>query len=70
MFDAGMNRIQAAMGKAVDTMLVLLDEERFPSVRLGAARTIAELGTHQRDAETIMRKLGEIESRQRQKGGI
>jgi hypothetical protein len=35
-------------------------------VRLGAARTVAELGIHRNDAETIMRKLGEIEALQRQ----
>jgi len=30
-------------------------------VRLGAARTIAEIGIHQHHADTIMRKLDEIE---------
>jgi hypothetical protein len=36
-----------------------------PSVRLGAARTVAELGIHRDDAETILRKPGEIEALQR-----
>jgi hypothetical protein len=31
-------------------------------VRLGAARTVAEIGMHQHDAEIIVRKLGEIEA--------
>lgn len=37
-----------------------------PTVRLGAARTVVELGLHQRDADTIMRKLAEVEAYQRQ----
>jgi hypothetical protein len=36
-----------------------------PTVRLGAARAVAELGIHRDDAETILRKLGEIEAVQR-----
>ena len=47
---------------AVDTLEDLLDATDHPSVRLGAARTVAELGIHQHDADTILRKLDEIES--------
>ncbi len=32
-----------------------------------AARTVAELGVHQHDAETILKKLDEIEAAQRQR---
>ena len=34
-------------------------------MRLGAARTVTEIGLHQYDAETIVKKLDEIEARQR-----
>jgi hypothetical protein len=37
-----------------------------PAVRLGAARTVADLGIHHNDAETIMRKLDELEAYHRQ----
>ena len=65
-FEAGMHRIQALTSRAVDTLEDLLGATKFPAVRLGAARTVAELGIHQHDAETIMRKLDEIEAAQRQ----
>jgi hypothetical protein len=48
-------------GTAVDTLAALMGE----SVRLGAVRTVAELGIHRDDAETILRKLGEIEALRR-----
>ena len=64
-FEAGMSRVQALTGKAIDTLDELLDAKKYPNVRLGAARTVAELGIHQHDAETIMRKLDEIEEHQR-----
>lgn len=65
MFTIGINRAQALAGRAIDTLEELLDAEKFPSVRLGAARTVAEIGLHQRDADTIERKLQEIEAFQR-----
>ena len=61
-----MSRVQALAAKAIDTLDELLDAEDSPHVRLGAARTVAELGIHQHDAETILRKLDEIETQQRQ----
>ena len=63
-FDVGMSRIQALTGRGVETLEELLDAKKFPAVRLGAARTIVELGIHQHDTETIMRKLEEIEAAQ------
>jgi len=33
----------------------------------GSARTVAEIGMHQHDAETIMSKLQEIETAQQQR---
>ena len=65
-FQAGIGRVQALTARAVDTLEDLLDAEKYPSVRLGAARTVAEMGIHQHDAETILRKLDEIEAAQRQ----
>jgi hypothetical protein len=50
---------------AVDTLAAVMGKNVPPSVRLGAARTVAELGIHRDDAETILRKLGEIEALQR-----
>ena len=61
-----MSRVQALTGKAIDTLDDLLDTKEYPNVRLGAARTVAELGLHRHDADTIMRKLGELEAYQRQ----
>ncbi len=63
-FDAGMGRIQALTARAVETLEDLLDATQSPNVRLGAARTVAEMGIHQHDAETILRKLEEIEAAQ------
>ena len=64
-FIAGMGRIQALTVRAVDTLDDLLDAEKYPSVRLGAARTVAEFGIHQHDSETILKKLDELEAMQR-----
>jgi hypothetical protein len=65
MFETAMNRLQPLAAQAVDTLAALMGESAPPSVRLGAARTVAELGIHRDDAETILRKLGEIEALQR-----
>jgi len=60
-FDVGISRVQALTAKAVDTLETLLAVDA-PSVQLGAARTITEIGIHERDAEIIVRKLDEIET--------
>ena len=62
-FQAGMARVQALTSTAVETLEELMGAKKFPSVRLGAARTVAELGAHLHDAETIMQKLSEVEER-------
>jgi hypothetical protein len=62
-----MNRIHALTGRAVDTLEDLLGETKRPAVRPGAARTVAEIGIHQHDAEAILRKLDEIEAAQRRR---
>ena len=61
-----MSRVQALAARAINTLEDLLDEEQYPNVRLGAARTVVELGVHQQDADTILRKLDELERDQRQ----
>ena len=68
-FEVSIHRVQALTAQAVDTLEELLDEKKHPNVRLGAARTVAEIGIHQHDAETILRKLDEIESDQRRHQG-
>ncbi len=68
-FQVGMSRVQALTGRAVDTLEDLLGQKDSPSVRLGAARTVVEVGIHQHDAEHILNKLDEIEGSQRQGSG-
>src|SRR5262245_33936050 len=65
MFETAMNRLQPLAAQAVATLAALMGESAPPNVRLGAARTVAELGIHRDDAETILRRLGEIEALQR-----
>ena len=52
------------MGKAVDTVEDLLSTDTASAVRLGAARTMAEIALHQHDRATILRTLDQIEQRQ------
>jgi hypothetical protein len=71
MFEAAMNRLQPLAAQAVETLATLMERSAPPSVRLGAARTVAELGIHRDDAETILRRLDEIEvlHREQTRGG-
>jgi hypothetical protein len=64
-FETAMGRLQPLAAQAVDTLAALMGEGAPPTVRLGAARTVAALGIHRDDAETILRKLAEIEALQR-----
>ena len=66
-FQAAISRIPALTSRAVDTLDDLLGTTKPPAVRLGAARTVAEIGLHQYDAETILRKLDDLEARQRRR---
>ena len=63
-FAAACARLPTLAIAAVSTLADLLDDKHPPAVRLGAARTVAELGQYQDDAEVIMRKLDAIEARQ------
>ena len=69
-FEIGMGRVQAAAGRAIDTLEELLDDTDHPNVRLGAARTLAELAIHQHDADVIMSKLDEIEQHNREQDNL
>ena len=63
-FRAAMTRIASLTARAVEALEDLLADTRHPGIRLGAARTVAEIGIHQHDAETIVRKLEQIEAAQ------
>lgn len=63
-YEAGISRVAPLMVRAVETLEELLDAKKHPAVRLGAARTLAELAQHRHDADTIMRKLDELEAAQ------
>jgi hypothetical protein len=52
--------------RAVETLAALLGDAEPPAVRLGA-RTVADIGMHQYDAETILRKLDDLEASQRRR---
>ena len=65
-FQTGVNRVQALTVTAIDTLAALMGRGMPPTVRLGAARAVVELGTHQHDADTILRKLDEVEAYRRQ----
>ena len=67
-FGVGMHRVQALVGRAVETLEELLGDTDHPNVRLGAARTVVEIGIHEHDADTIVRRLDEIEARQKTRG--
>jgi hypothetical protein len=67
-FEMAMNRLQLLTAQAVGTLAALMGRGTPPNVRLGAARAVAELGIGRNDAESIMRKLDEIEAFQRQQG--
>jgi len=61
-FDAAISRITSLTTRAVETLEELLGDTEHPSVRLGAARTVVDIGMHQHEADTIIRRLEEIEA--------
>ena len=62
-FQAAMSRIHGLTARAVDTLEELLGEKKHPSVRLGAARTIAEIGMHQYRRGNHLEEAGRNRSR-------
>lgn len=69
-FEAGMARVTGLASKAIDTLESLLDAKEHPAVRLGAARSVAELAIHEDDKRVILKKLDEIESKQERQPGL
>jgi hypothetical protein len=61
-FKAGLERVQLLMARAVSTLEELLELSSHPAIRLGAARTVAELAIERHDAETLLRRLEELEA--------
>jgi len=61
----------AAKKAGVDdsTLRRWLSQDEAFQVEYAAARTVAEIGIHQHDAETLLQKLDEIESDQRRQQG-
>ena len=66
-FQAAMSRVQALTARVVEVLGELLDATDTPNVQLGAARTLVEVGLNRDDAETIMRRLAEIEAHQQRR---
>jgi hypothetical protein len=54
-FETAMGRLQPLAAQAVETLAALMGESAPPSVRLGAARTVAELGIHCRRGKGLSR---------------
>ena len=63
-FEAGMSRVQALAARAVGTLEDLLDCHEQPSARLGAARTLIELGVNRHDADTLLQRIADLEQQQ------
>jgi PAS domain S-box-containing protein len=66
-FEAGTSRVQQLVATAVNTLEELLGARKYPHVRLGAARTVAELAIHQHDSTAILLRLDALERCQRER---
>ena len=66
-FDRAVARLQGLTERAVDALEALLDMTAPAAVRLGSARLILEIGFHERDAETILRRIEQIERAQEER---
>ena len=64
-FQAGVERVQALMGYAVNVLEDLLAETKHPAARLGAARMVIELALNRNDAEVLLSRVEELERLQR-----
>ena len=57
-------RIQAGLGKAVDALLAVVeDDQATPSARVSAARTLLEHGHRAEDALELRHRLAALEAR-------
>ena len=66
-FDAALGRIEILSATAVATLEGLMHDTQPPAVRFQAARSLVELGLHQRDADIILKKLDAMEAQQARK---
>ena len=60
-FDSAMQRLIASANTAADTLVDLLSKREPPAIRLGAARSLLDLGIERHDASTIVARLVELE---------
>ena len=68
-FQQGMQRIQGLTNRAVDTLAELMGKGVPPTVRLGAARTVADLAAQAFDREAILQRLDTLEEAQHARDG-
>ena len=61
-YHAGISRVQALATEAVTTLEDLLQDTQPANVRLGAARTVLDIGTDRHDAETLAQRLDAVEA--------
>jgi hypothetical protein len=64
-FKAALHRLPALTATAINTLAALLGDQEPPAVRLGAARSVVEVGLYQHDVDVIVKKLDALEARQR-----
>ncbi len=62
-------RLSAASTDAVTTLTALLGEDAPPAVRLGAARSILDLGLKLREAEDLAERVAALEAQLAQEEG-
>ena len=60
-FEAGIGRVQALTGKAVEALEACIGSDR-ETIKLQAARTVIEFAAYHYEAETIVAKLNAIEA--------
>lgn len=60
-FDVAMARVMAGANTAAHTLIELLNPEHPPAIRLGAARSLLDLGIERHDAATVVARLVELE---------
>ncbi len=62
-FDGALGRLQAGVGKAVDALLAVVDDDQAkPSARISAARTLLEHGHRADDALELRHRLAALEA--------
>ena len=62
MWNAALGKLTAASAKAVDRLVMLVDDGDSDSVRLSACKSILELGTKLRDSIEFAQRLEFLEN--------